>query len=666
MKKNTIACEPLFGWNGKAGNQSLVALEWLCWLNYEKRLQISDNMTPEEHEQHDRMAAYDPHYPDPRKQDTITHERIGGEHWNARLRRSVDGYEEKSNVVYQFHGCYWHGCKSCFRNRTKEHRRLGQRRMCDVYEQTLQKTRELKAMGYIVIEMWECQWNEFKKSHPDCQKYVDSLHFTRPLNPRDAFFGGRTNAAKLYHQCGPNEKIRYIDFTSLYPYINKTAEYPLEHPVIICHPETTDISEFFGIAKVRIQAPFNLYHPVLSARVENKLLFPLCRSCAEEEIKKPITERVHFCQHYDEQRELIGTWCTPELEKAVEKGYVIKEIYEVHHFHEHPPGLFKEYVNKWLKIKQQASGWPKWCTTEALKQKYIRDYYNKEGIQLEYSKIIKNDGLRNIAKLMLNSMWGKFGQALNKAKHKQIQTTEELYHYLDSDEFHIKKFDLQKNDQLTLYFDMMRHSEDTNPNVNVYIAAFTTCWARLKLYNTLEKLGKRVLYYDTDSIIYVETENSDEFQPELGDYLGDFTDELYDKNTGESHYITEFCSAGPKNYGYRCENGKVKCKVKGFRLNAETYQQLNYEAMRNNLLKELEDPQDKPRVIHVNRSYAIKRNPVDFSLTTVPENKKYRMVYDKRVIDYGSYETYPYGYTDLTEADFDSQMGEDINTLLDL
>ena len=291
----------------------------------------------------------------------------------------------------------------------------------------------------------------------------------------------------------------------------------------------------------------------------------------------------------------------------------------MHHFYEHPPGLFENYVNKWLKIKQQASGWPKWCTTEALKQKYIRDYYAKEGIQLEYSQIIKNVGLRNIAKLMLNSMWGKFGQALNKAKHKQIHTTEELYHYLDSDEFCIKKIDLQQNDQLTLYYDMTRHSEHTNPNVNVYIAAFTTCWARLKLYDTLEKLGKRVLYYDTDSIIYVETENSDEFQPELGDYLGDFTDELYDKTTGETHYITEFCSAGPKNYGYRCENGKVECKVKGFRLNAETYQQLNYETMRNNLLKELEEPQDKPRVIHVNRSYAIKRNPVDFSLTTVPD-----------------------------------------------
>ena len=537
--------------------------------------------------------------------------------------------------------------------------------MCDAYEATKKKTQELKSLGYIVIEMWECQWDAYKKNHPDCQKYVDTLHFVKPLDPRDAFFGGRTNAAKLYHKCGPTEKIRYIDFTSLYPYITKTKEYPLNHPVIFCQSKTTDISHFFGIAKVRIEAPFGLYHPVLPMRAENKLLFPLCQACVNEQLQKPVTERVPYCEHYHDQREFVGTWCTPELKKAVEMGYEIKEIYEVHHFHEHPPGLFKEYINKWLKIKQQASGWPKWCTTEALKQKYIDDYYEKEGIKLEYDKIIPNDGLRNIAKLMLNSMWGKFGQALNKTKHAQIKSLEELYHYIDSDLYHVKKFDLQKNDNLTLYYDMTKHSEDTNPNVNVYIAAFTACWARLKLYDTLEKLGDRVLYYDTDSIIYIEDEALDQWQPETGDYLGDFTDELYNKKTGETTHIIEFCSAGPKNYGYVCANGKIECKVKGFRLNAETYQQLNYQAMRNNLLQELQNPLNKPRVIHVNRSYAIKRNPVDFSLTTMPENKKYRMVYDKRAIDYETHRTFPYGFFD-DYVSKEAQMEQDINTLLDL
>ena len=40
----------------------------------------------------------------------------------------------------------------------------------------------------------------------------DFLH--EPLNPRDAFFGGRTEAVRLYVK---DEELHYYDFTSLYP-----------------------------------------------------------------------------------------------------------------------------------------------------------------------------------------------------------------------------------------------------------------------------------------------------------------------------------------------------------------------------------------------------------------------------------------------------------------
>lgn len=40
---------------------------------------------------------------------------------------------------------------------------------------------------------------------------------------------------------------------------------------------------------------------------------------------------------------------------------------------------------------------------------YIDDYYDKEGILLDFDNIRKNPGLRQLAKLMLNSFWGKFG-----------------------------------------------------------------------------------------------------------------------------------------------------------------------------------------------------------------------------------------------------------------
>lgn len=60
---------------------------------------------------------------------------------------------------------------------------------------------------------------------------------------------------------------------------------------------------------------------------------------------------------------MTGTWCTVELQKAVEKGYQITKIREVWHFPEdqRKEGLFTPYVNISLKYKTEASGWPNHC-----------------------------------------------------------------------------------------------------------------------------------------------------------------------------------------------------------------------------------------------------------------------------------------------------------------
>ena len=46
--------------------------------------------------------------------------------------------------------------------------------------------------------------------------------------------------------------------------------------------------------------------------------------------------------------------------------------------------------------------YPSWCQTEEDKQRYVEDYERHEGIQLEPSKIIRNEGMRTLSKLMLN------------------------------------------------------------------------------------------------------------------------------------------------------------------------------------------------------------------------------------------------------------------------
>ena len=62
----------------------------------------------------------------------------------------------------------------------------------------------------------------------------------------------------------------------------------------------------------------------------------------------------------------------------------------------------------YLKRKQEASGYPKHCVTDEQKQQYIDEYYEHEGIRLDPNNIEYNPGLRFLAKLMLNSLWGTY------------------------------------------------------------------------------------------------------------------------------------------------------------------------------------------------------------------------------------------------------------------
>ena len=195
---------------------------------------------------------------------------------------------------------------------------------------------------------------------------------------------------------------RSFYFFSLYPYVNKYGRYPAGHPEILTS-DFDDISSYFGIAKIKILPPRGLYHPVLPYRSNGKLKFPLCRSCAD-------SETLTSCRHSDEQRAITGTWCTPEIQRALDKGYVLLKIYEVYHWDDTTQydrdtksgGLFSTYVNTFLKFKQEASGWPEWCQTDADREKYVLDYLENEGVQLDSACIEKNPGLRALAKLCLN------------------------------------------------------------------------------------------------------------------------------------------------------------------------------------------------------------------------------------------------------------------------
>jgi len=94
-----------------------------------------------------------------------------------------------------------------------------------------------------------------------------------------------------------------------------------------------------------------------------------------------------------------------------------------------------------------------------------------------------------------------------------------------------------------------------------------------------------LLTTDTDSVIFSSLPH--ENNPPLDDFLDDSKDEL-----GEDNFISEFASAGLKNYGYLTKKEK-ECKVRGISLNSDGSKQLNYQVLRQNALDKIQRPLDK-------------------------------------------------------------------------
>jgi len=211
-------------------------------------------------------------------------------------------------------------------------------------------------------------------------------------------------------------------------------------------------------------------------------------------------------------------------------------------------GLFADYVNTWLKIKQESAGYPGWCLTPDDKLRYVRQYKEREGISLDTAMIHKNPGRKATAKLMLNSFWGRFGENLHK-KHTETATSPAELFGLVSNSFHnIRAIQICSDDVLEI--------DCLDLHDNQIVAAFTTCWARLKLSSYLDQLKQQVLYFNTDSVVYSQKPGQADIP--LGNYLDDTTNEL-----DADDYIVNFTSAGPKNYGYKTKLGKVAAKCEG-------------------------------------------------------------------------------------------------------
>jgi hypothetical protein len=124
---------------------------------------------------------------------------------------------------------------------------------------------------------------------------------------------------------------------------------------------------------------------------------------------------------------------------AVQKRYRLIKVYEVYEYqvtrYDHETregGLFAQYVDTFLKLKAEASGYPDWVCDAEEQDRYVREFSASEGVALDKDAIRPNPAKRDLAKLCLNSMCGKLTERNNRTKTMLITDPLELYRFLST------------------------------------------------------------------------------------------------------------------------------------------------------------------------------------------------------------------------------------------
>ncbi|KAL3100301.1 hypothetical protein niasHT_027706 [Heterodera trifolii] len=322
--------------------------------------------------------------------------------------------------------------------------------------------------------------------------------------------------------------------------------------------------------------------------------------------------------------------------------------------------LFSSYVNTFVGLKVQATGWPEGCVTDEQHQAFVDDFERAEGIRLDSTKMEFNPGLRLIAKTLANSLWGKLAQRVGQTEIRYTRTPAEFHALLDDPTLDKLDF-VHVSEHMDRCVVRKRPEFARAPLTNCLpVAAFVTSYGRLHLYDYMEQVSAiddaELLYCDTDSIYYVNKMGGPCVAE--GEALGQMKREHTDRR------IVEFVAGGPKNYGIRhtARDGtdeRANLKIRSFRLSYTAQQLLTFEAMKDltlatyNIDGPIDDALDNDdlyvygggehRAIRVNFPQ-IDRN-VYADLYTHEAHKDYRPFYAKGRVRPGM-QTCPFGYVE--------------------
>lgn len=348
------------------------------------------------------------------------------------------------------------------------------------------------------------------------------------------------------------KNLKYYDINSLYPFVMANNKYPIGG--CISFKGEKPLNDIFGIIHAKITTPNNLFVPFLPYKIHGNTLTPLGN--------------------------WTGWYCSEELKYAESIGYQI-EIIEGYHWEE-KKSIFKDYVNK---------------------------IYN---LRLTFDK---SDPRNTICKLLLNSLYGRFGMSPIQFDYKIFtypeMTTMEYFNYT-KDNHNILKFEGIDIEMIgkEIYNNRMNvKTYQKIMEINTPLSIFTTAYSRIHMHQFKLQYKDHLYYSDTDSLVL------DTYLPamDVGNNIGQFKLE-YDNIEG--------VFLAPKVYGLLDNHNNEIIKMKG------VIEQLEFNHLKSLLNKDVNhiELNQSKMYKHLDRAFINLKDTL-FTLS-ITDNKR-KVIYNK-------------------------------------
>lgn len=248
---------------------------------------------------------------------------------------------------------------------------------------------------------------------------------------RQAYYGGRVEPFKT----GLHHNVNIYDINSLYPFV--MVQYPMPNPNYLIgpvdQPGTSVIWKYDGVAHVKIHIP-DMHIPPLPFRHNGKLYFPV--------------------------GDITGYYTHAEIRYAIDMGASLITVYS--------------------SLYATQNCYP------------FSDYVKTLYAQRQHYKQV-NDARELPVKIMLNSLYGKFGQRDDAGLETLIKADNVL------EDGTLYGYDMYIVNG-TVYASKRKTFNFQANYVNTLWAAHITGYARLTLYEYMLQAGETLLYCDTDSV----------------------------------------------------------------------------------------------------------------------------------------------------------------------